>query len=150
MPWSSIAGNIDRRPCLITPWHFRLDWLMWFAAFQNYAQNPWLVHLSVKLMRGDTLASNLFATNGNPFFLNGTKPKFIRAQHYEYIFNTDKGISGMLPIWSDLRKDEKEKEKVIGWITGKWWKRRLVSEYMPPITVEDPSVLAFLKHYNWD
>jgi lipase maturation factor 1 len=120
---------------------------MWFSAFQNYAQNPWLVHLSVKLMRGDTLTTNLLAKNGNPFLLNGTKPKFIRAQHYEYIFNTDKGVSGILSIWSDHRNVEKEIDK--GWTIGKWWKRRLIGEYMPPITVEDPSVLAFLKYYNW-
>uniref|UniRef100_A0A672M6I8 Lipase maturation factor n=1 Tax=Sinocyclocheilus grahami TaxID=75366 RepID=A0A672M6I8_SINGR len=27
-------GALDRRPCLISPYHYRLDWLMWFAAFQ--------------------------------------------------------------------------------------------------------------------
>ncbi|ELW67775.1 Lipase maturation factor 1 [Tupaia chinensis] len=27
-------GDPRRRPCLITPYHYRLDWLMWFAAFQ--------------------------------------------------------------------------------------------------------------------
>jgi hypothetical protein len=27
-------GNLKRRPCLISPYHYRLDWLMWFAAFQ--------------------------------------------------------------------------------------------------------------------
>ena len=27
-------GNITRRPCWISPYHYRLDWLMWFAAFQ--------------------------------------------------------------------------------------------------------------------
>ena len=27
-------GNIRRRPCVISPYHYRLDWLMWFAAFQ--------------------------------------------------------------------------------------------------------------------
>ena len=27
-------GDIKRRPCLISPYHYRLDWLMWFAAFQ--------------------------------------------------------------------------------------------------------------------
>lgn len=29
-----ITGDIMRRPCLISPYHYRLDWLMWFAAFQ--------------------------------------------------------------------------------------------------------------------
>ncbi len=27
-------GNVNKRPCLISPYHYRLDWLMWFAAFQ--------------------------------------------------------------------------------------------------------------------
>lgn len=27
-------GYPKRRPCVISPYHYRLDWLMWFAAFQ--------------------------------------------------------------------------------------------------------------------
>ena len=27
-------GAIGRRPCFVSPYHYRLDWLMWFAAFQ--------------------------------------------------------------------------------------------------------------------
>lgn len=27
-------GAVTRRPCIISPYHYRLDWLMWFAAFQ--------------------------------------------------------------------------------------------------------------------
>ena len=27
-------GSVTRKPCLISPYHYRLDWLMWFAAFQ--------------------------------------------------------------------------------------------------------------------
>lgn len=27
-------GDLWRRPCFISPYHYRLDWLMWFAAFQ--------------------------------------------------------------------------------------------------------------------
>ena len=27
-------GDPKRRPCVISPYHYRLDWLMWFAAFQ--------------------------------------------------------------------------------------------------------------------
>lgn len=39
-------GNLSRAPCLISPYHYRLDWLMWFAAFQSYQHNPWLIHLA--------------------------------------------------------------------------------------------------------
>ena len=27
-------GDPKRWPCVISPYHYRLDWLMWFAAFQ--------------------------------------------------------------------------------------------------------------------
>lgn len=27
-------GDVTRWPCWISPYHYRLDWLMWFAAFQ--------------------------------------------------------------------------------------------------------------------
>ena len=27
-------GDPRKRPCVISPYHYRLDWLMWFAAFQ--------------------------------------------------------------------------------------------------------------------
>lgn len=30
------ACTTCRRPCWISPYHLRIDWLMWFAAFQNY------------------------------------------------------------------------------------------------------------------
>lgn len=31
-------GNVSRVPCLISPYHYRLDWLMWFSAFQVFSQ----------------------------------------------------------------------------------------------------------------
>lgn len=35
-------GALDRRPCLISPYHYRLDWLMWFAAFQVRAHSLYM------------------------------------------------------------------------------------------------------------
>ncbi|XP_062508000.1 lipase maturation factor 1-like isoform X2 [Corticium candelabrum] len=58
-------GNVSRRPCLISPYHYRLDWLMWFAAFQNYQHNPWLVHLAAKFLVGDETVDSLI--DYNPF-----------------------------------------------------------------------------------
>ncbi|XP_064376141.1 lipase maturation factor 1 isoform X3 [Dromaius novaehollandiae] len=33
-------GDLKRRPCFISPYHYRLDWLMWFAAFQPFLALP--------------------------------------------------------------------------------------------------------------
>ncbi|XP_032316499.1 lipase maturation factor 1 isoform X3 [Camelus ferus] len=56
-------GNLRRRPCLISPYHYRLDWLMWFAAFQTYEHNEWIIHLAGKLLTNDAQALSLLAFN---------------------------------------------------------------------------------------
>jgi hypothetical protein len=45
-------GALSRRPCIITPWHYRLDWLAWFAAMGTYRHYPWTVRLADKLVGG--------------------------------------------------------------------------------------------------
>jgi hypothetical protein len=58
-----------RRPCFITPYHYRIDWLMWFAAFQQYHQAPWIIHLIYKLLHNDSAVQSLLAPQpfGDPF-----------------------------------------------------------------------------------
>ncbi|HEX2521152.1 MAG TPA: lipase maturation factor family protein, partial [Terriglobia bacterium] len=34
-----------RRPCVISPYHYRLDWQIWFAAMSAPDQYPWTLHL---------------------------------------------------------------------------------------------------------
>jgi len=65
----------------ISPYHFRLDWLLWFAAFQSYTQYPWLVSLVYKLLQNDPLVTRSLLSS-NPFFERGrlrdtSKPSFI-------------------------------------------------------------------------
>ncbi|KAJ7340279.1 Lipase maturation factor 1 [Desmophyllum pertusum] len=66
-------GDPKKRPCVISPYHYRLDWLMWFAAF------------SAQLLVNDEQATSLIAHNP---FANGTAPKFIRGEHFLYKFTT--------------------------------------------------------------
>ena len=73
-------GNVFRRPCFISPYHYRLDWLMWFAAFQSYQHNPWLLHLMGKMLENDPLVDSLVSYNP---FKDQTAPHRIRARHYK-------------------------------------------------------------------
>jgi len=59
--WKCKPGDPDRRPCWISPYHLRLDWLVWFAAMSEYRQHPWLVHLALKLLQADPGALALLA-----------------------------------------------------------------------------------------
>lgn len=116
-------GNVTRRPCLISPYHYRLDWLMWFAAFQSYQHNPWLIHLAVKLLANDEEAVSLIADNP---FEGREPPKFIRAEHYRYRY-------------TKIGSSEAAK--------GAWWKRTYIGNYMPPISLE--SVKPILRQMGW-
>lgn len=117
-------GRTDRRPCLISPYHYRLDWLMWFAAFQDYSSNPWLVHVATKIMAGDPSVENLIEQN--PF--REEPPKFIRAQHYSYRY-TEFGSKEALE--------------------GHWWKRELVNQYMPALSKNQLKSIAKQQGWTW-
>ncbi|KAJ7340271.1 Lipase maturation factor 1 [Desmophyllum pertusum] len=116
-------GDPKKRPCVISPYHYRLDWLMWFAAFQNYQYNPWLIHLAAQLLVNDEQATSLIAHNP---FANGTAPKFIRGEHFLYKFTT---------IGSQEAR------------AGYWWKRTRIGSYFPPITLR--AVRDYLESHGW-
>ncbi|XP_052614715.1 lipase maturation factor 1 isoform X3 [Peromyscus californicus insignis] len=106
-------GNPWRRPCLISPYHYRLDWLMWFAAFQTYEQNEWIIHLAGKLLAGDAEALSLLALNP---FEGRAPPRWIRGEHHRYRFSLPSGKHAA---------------------QGKWWIRKRIGPYFPPLRLED-------------
>ncbi|MEO6773512.1 MAG: lipase maturation factor family protein, partial [Kofleriaceae bacterium] len=77
-------GPLDRRPCILGPYHLRLDWLIWFSAMQDHLTDPWLLHLVYKLLDGDTTVRELLAVD--PF--DGKPPTFVRIRRFEYHFGT--------------------------------------------------------------
>ncbi|XP_071976049.1 lipase maturation factor 1 isoform X2 [Engystomops pustulosus] len=105
-------GNLTRRPCVITPYHYRLDWLMWFAAFQTYEQNEWVIHLAGKLLANDPAATSLLAFNP---FQEKEPPRWIRGEHFRYKFSR---------IWGKHSSE------------GKWWIRKRMAPYFPPVNLE--------------
>ncbi len=50
--------------------------------------------------------------------------------------------------YPSLTEKGRELERKEGWQVGKWWKRRLVSEYFPAIERNNPSVQQFLTMYG--
>lgn len=116
-------GNVSRAPCLVSPYHYRLDWLMWFAAFQQYQQNPWLLHLMGKMLENDPVVDSLI--DRNPF--KGRKPpKFVRARHYKYTFTSSGGKKAS---------------------HGAWWSRKLIGEYVPAVNLE--MLASVYQQFGW-
>ncbi|XP_008058055.1 lipase maturation factor 1 [Carlito syrichta] len=116
-------GDPKRRPCLTSPYHYRLDWLMWFAAFQTYEQNEWILHLVGKLLANDPEARSLLALNP---FEGRAPPRWVRGEHYRYKFSRPGGRHAA---------------------EGKWWVRRRIGPYFPPLSHED--LRAYFRARGW-
>jgi hypothetical protein len=104
-------SDLNRRPRVIAPFQPRLDWQMWFAALGDYRENSWFESFCVQLLQGSPEVLNLLETNPFP----GRPPRLIRAELYDYHF-TD---------FAERRA------------TGAWWKRELIGEYLPPVSLHE-------------
>jgi hypothetical protein len=104
-------GDVNGRPAFVAPFQPRLDWQMWFAALGNYQQNPWFESFCERLLQGSPEVLALLKKN--PFPKN--PPHYIRAEFYDYQFTnfTERHVSGA------------------------WWKREPVGEYLPPMSLSD-------------
>ena len=114
-------GDVNRRPCVVSPYHHRLDWQMWFAAMSRAEHEPWLLHLVDKLLRGDAAVLGLLADG--PF--RRAPPRYIRAELYRYEF-TRAGEGGPA-----------------------WWRRTRLGSYLPPLAADSPLLAAILGEYGW-
>lgn len=111
-------GAVGRAPCLITPYHYRLDWQMWFAALSSFDRQPWLASLIYKLLHNDPGALSLIANQPFP----SAPPRYIRAERYRYRF-------------ARLGADS-------------YWERERIGSYAPALSRDDPRLLRFLASYG--
>ncbi len=109
----------SRTPCVMAPYHLRLDWLMWFAAMGDADRYPWLVHFISKLLHNDRPALSLLANDPFP----DAPPLFVRATLYRYRFAP--------PHSHD------------------WWVREPIRDYLPPLSVDSPELLQYLRQFGW-
>ena len=80
-------GNVKRIPRFISPYHYRLDWLMWIASLGgSIDRNPWIYSFLRKILEQDPEVMKLLK---NDPFEDGEKPKYIRVTKYRYRFGGD-------------------------------------------------------------
>jgi len=96
-------GDVTRPPRFISPYHYRLDWLMWIASCAgSIERSPWMFKLLLKLMEQEEEVCRLLDID--PFSpKNGNadigRPKYIRVEKYRYKFNNARGE----PYWTRKR-----------------------------------------------
>jgi hypothetical protein len=108
-----------RRPCLITPYHYRLDWQLWFAGFGSPQREPWIVHLVYELLIGEPNIRQLLARDPFP----EAPPNYIRISRYRYTFTH--------------------------WGQAGWYERARLETYLRPLSRDDPQLLDFLAQHGW-
>jgi predicted DCC family thiol-disulfide oxidoreductase YuxK len=103
-------GDVRRSLPIIAPFQPRLDWQLWFAALDgDFRQDRWTVNLAARLLEGEPAVLRLLQKP--PL---ASRPKYVRAQLYDYWFTTPA-----------------ERKK-----TGAIWNRRYEREYLPAISLE--------------
>ncbi len=104
-------GDVARRPRWNIPLQPRLDWQMWFAAFEDPQRLPWLWNFLTRLLQNEPAVTALLEKNPFP----DKPPVYVRAQFYDYTY----AGSG-------------EKAK------GIWWDRRPLGLYFPAAHLSAP------------
>eukprot|EP00741_Cyanophora_paradoxa_P014862 tig00000189_g14338.t1 len=123
---------------------------VWFAAMSSYQQHPWLVALAAKFLRGDEGARSLVA--GDPFE-GASPPAFVKdggARRRRCAATARR--TEMRSTWMDgadlylyrfTRWGSPEAQ------AGAWWVRERLREYLPPVSLDNPSLRAYLAQLGW-
>jgi hypothetical protein len=114
-------GDPGRRPCWISPYHYRLDWQIWFAAMSDPGRHPWTAHLAWKLLHGDPGAIGLLARNPFP----ARPPRHVRVVRYIYRFAPPDDPA------------------------GRYWIRSDPQPWLPPLRADDPRLRDFIAANGW-
>lgn len=115
-------GDVKRAPCIVSPYHYKLDWQMWFAAMNPYHYHPWILNLAGQLLENDPGVNRLISKNPFPEH----PPRFVRAVWYQYRFT---------------KPSERGK-------TGAWWVRVSLGEYLPPLSLNNPQFQSILQKFR--
>ena len=109
-------GDVRRMPRQWSPYHLRLDWLMWFLPLSSAYAAPWLIPFCKGLLTNDPSIVRLLRTNPFP----DAPPTHVRATLYRYRFST---------------AHELRSERV-------WWRRERIGEYLAPLSLDEASYLS--------
>lgn len=110
-----------RRPVIITPYHYRLDWAAWFPWSKVPGRNSWVPHFLWKLLHNDPGTLSLLAHNPFP----EAPPRWVRVSVYRYRFAP--------PGNSD----------------GAWWVRERVATHIKPLSLESPQLIQIVRDSGW-
>lgn len=127
-------GTLTRRPCFCAPYHYRVDWNIWFIGFKPHMQmlrgrEHWLFALLSKLLEKnatkrpwlellDASSANLLRRN---YEEKNMTPSYVKVDMYHYKMAK--------PLWEILPVLLSGKEAV-------WWNRTFEEVLVPPVRLD--------------
>ena len=124
-------GRLTRRPCLCAPYHYRLDWNIWFLGFKPHAaylerRETWMWSFLAKVLDGDEVMLSLLdpeTATSKAYYPDGPQngrqlPKYVKVDMWKY--------SMRAPLWVIAREY---------WQNGSavWWSRKRGEALIPPL-----------------
>ncbi|NXI35141.1 LMF2 factor, partial [Galbula dea] len=120
-------GNVTTAPPVVAPHQPRLDWQMWFAALGHHSSSPWFTSFVHRLLQGKKDVIRLVQVDESQYPFSARPPAYIRAHLYKYWFTgSTEGSQGHSP----------------------WWRRQLIQEFFPPVSLGDPTLDTLLHQYG--
>jgi hypothetical protein len=131
-------GSVTRRPCFCAPYHYRLDWNIWFIGFKPHSEmlqrrESWLFALVAKLLDQnlgekdrpwldllDLTSRRLLRTNYN---INNRAPRYVKVDMFHYKMTK--------PLWSIVSDYLSGETDIV------WWNRTYEEELIPPVKLDE-------------
>ncbi|KAL7539404.1 hypothetical protein ACHAXR_009258 [Thalassiosira sp. AJA248-18] len=128
-------GDTKRRPCFCAPYHYRLDWNIWFIGFKPHQsmlqrQERWMFELIHKILDAN-VAYGLqrpwlaLLDSRSVDFLNRSPMRYAKVEMYRYRMAN--------PLWIIASK----------WVRGEeviWWNRTFEESLIRPVQMHDGSL----------
>ncbi|MBL9133283.1 MAG: lipase maturation factor family protein [Verrucomicrobiaceae bacterium] len=114
--------DVTRRPVIITPYHYRLDWAAWYPWHCVGGRNQWVPTFLWKLLHNDPATLSLLARNPFP----DAPPKFIRVLVYRYQY---------------APRDNKD---------DAWWVRVRVGVHIPALSLDSANLRQAVGELTWE
>ena len=137
-------GSLTRRPCLCAPYHYRLDWNIWFLGFKPHQvylerRETWMWSFLAKVLEGDATVLSLLTPEtavSKAYFpdgpLNDRKlPKFVKVDMWRYRMRA--------PLWVIAGEYAQNGAAV-------WWEREKAEALIPPLERNYTVLVRMLQH----
>ncbi|KAL7548253.1 hypothetical protein ACHAWF_011547 [Thalassiosira exigua] len=127
--------NVKRRPCFCAPYHYRLDWNIWFIGFKPHQsmlqrRESWMFEFIRKILMSDVRGKAdapwlLLLDPGSAELLRQEHMRFAKVDMYLYQMAD--------PLWNITRKWLKGEEVI-------WWNREFEEVLIRPVQVQGGSL----------